>query len=974
MSRQKNLQPGTGCTCNCCSGISVQTPGSEVNPPGLSAIAYRTGIWSTFKASMLARLSSSDYPALAGLKTRADDDYSIALLDASSVMLDILTFYQERLANESYLRTATQLDSLTQLSHLIGYRPSPGVSASTYLAFILSSAPGLPTDPTTQAITIPTGTTVQSVPAQGQTPQSFETSGPILAKPDWNALPVQTGEPWQPINEKTSVYLAGTSTQLNPGDAFLVVGEERMNDSASQQWDVRIVSTVVPDTVNRRTLITWLEPLGSHHTRAAAQAPKFFALRQKAAIFGYNAINPALLSKDAITALGGLVDSTPEWVFGKDRITGKMLGAELVIDLDNVYPKVVPGGWLVLINQDGESSRTPAGWVHLFSIASASSTTRTDYGLNSKITRIQAAKGTSTAGTNNIISLLEFYNEIPRSTAALTQSEELTIDEEPLDHGLHGTYLDLAVVRQDLVGITAVAIIGKRQKIAVNAGVTTLTFTPDDTTTPLSIAPGDILTLLQPPTLHKKGDAIPGWSNSSENLTLFVADSSGRSGTVSAALNQFTLTLASANDPVAQEFALVASVQIESKPFARTRIVLKRPLLNCYDRTMTCVNANVGAATGGASVTEILGSGSAATLNQKFTLKQKPLTYIQAATPSGSLSTLEVTVNGAAWTEEPTLYAQPSSAQVFEVINLTSGTAVVEFGDGDEGATLPTGQNNFIANYRVGNGAAGNVAGGSITTLVDRPVGVSGVTNPSPATGGQDPQTVDGIRRYAPLSVQTLGRAVSITDYQNFASTFAGIAKAYALWIPNGVNRGVFLTVAGANGASLTGSLTLTNLVNALRSYGTPNIAIHAQSFYETVFRLSASIAYDPAYDPDAVNAAILTLLTSTYSFANRTFGQGVSSDEIAALLQGVSGVVAVNVTRVKAIATSAAGDLGGAAFSVSAWNNWIAQTKKIHRPHFDRNRICPYIPMAASGALPDPAEIIVLDPNPKAVVLEVMA
>ena len=174
------------------------TPQGETNPPGLSAIAYRTGTWATFKDSMLARLSSSEYPALAGLKTRDDDDYSIALLDASAVVLDILTFYQERLANESYLRTATQLYSLTQLSQLIGYQPLPGVSASTYLAFTLSAAPGLPDNPNTTAITIPAGTTVQSVPAQGQMPQYFQTSAAILAKPDWNALPVQTGVPWRP--------------------------------------------------------------------------------------------------------------------------------------------------------------------------------------------------------------------------------------------------------------------------------------------------------------------------------------------------------------------------------------------------------------------------------------------------------------------------------------------------------------------------------------------------------------------------------------------------------------------------------------------------------------------------------------------------------------------------------------------------------------------------------------------------------
>ena len=113
------------CNCGCCSGVSVETPQGEFNLPGLSSIAYRTGTWATFKESMLARLSSSDYPALIPLKTRDDDDFTIALLDATSVMLDILTFYQERLANESYLRTATQLSSLTWLSQLIGYQPSP---------------------------------------------------------------------------------------------------------------------------------------------------------------------------------------------------------------------------------------------------------------------------------------------------------------------------------------------------------------------------------------------------------------------------------------------------------------------------------------------------------------------------------------------------------------------------------------------------------------------------------------------------------------------------------------------------------------------------------------------------------------------------------------------------------------------------------------------------------------------------------
>ena len=957
------------CACGCCSGISVQTPQGETNRPGLSSIAYRTGTWATFKESMLARLSSSEYPALAALKTRDDDDFSIAFLDATAVVLDILTFYQERLANESYLRTATQLYSLTQLSQLIGYQPSPGVSASTFLAFTITAATGLPTDPTTTAVTIPAGTQVQSVPAQGQTPQSFQTSANILAKADWNALPVQTGYPWEPHRRDTSVYLAGTSTQLQPGDAFLIVGDDR--SQYPQRWDVRLVSSVQPDSANQRTLVTWSEGLGGGSSGPAKQNPKFYALRQRASLFGYNAMNPMLLAARTLRTLqnAGLVttNSPPDWDFDKSG-----LGKESLVDLDAVYSKLVTGGWLVLIHPDTDTSRSPAGFVSLYRLNSVTSITRSDYGISAKISRVM---------TDTDTNLSEYYCKT-RSTSILTQSEIVAVAEQPLDHPLYGTFLDLEVLRPDLTGATAVAITGRSQKIAVNLpspDSTPLTFVPDDDpTSTVTLKQGDTLTLLQPPDLFNPDGSIPHWSTSAAALTLSVANANGRTGTVSAALSDFTLTLSTTKDPVVQEAALVSSVSLVAKPFPHTRILLQNPLLNCYDRTLTTVNANVGAATAGAPVTELLGSGAAAMPNQQFKLKQSPLTYIQAPTPTGSLSTLQVRANGVAWTAVPTLYNQAPTAQVFTTLNLPGGTAQVQFGDGVEGSTLPTGQSNIQASYRTGIGAAGNVAAGAITTLIDRPLGVSGVNNPTPATGGQDPQSIEDIRASAPLSVLTLGRAVSITDYQNFAATFSGIAKAYAIWIPNGADRGVFLTVAGSDGASLPpGNLTLANLVAALQSYGNPNVVIYAQSFLETTFGLSADLCYDPAYSAPAVQAAVLQLLQQTYSFASRNFGEGVSGDEVAALIQGVPGIIAVNVKSLNPIATSPAGDIGSGGYSISAYNKWIGQalTTPLPRPSSGSpGSICAYIPRATTGtSLPLPAEILVLDPNPANVSLGVM-
>src|SRR5712691_3392342 len=125
-------------SCGCCAGVTTLTPASLENSPGLSALAYRVGTHGSFKETMKA--APSRYPALNGLTTRDDDDPSIALLDSWATVLDVLTFYQERIANEGYLRTATERRSVLELARLVGYRLRPGISSSVYLAFTVAAA------------------------------------------------------------------------------------------------------------------------------------------------------------------------------------------------------------------------------------------------------------------------------------------------------------------------------------------------------------------------------------------------------------------------------------------------------------------------------------------------------------------------------------------------------------------------------------------------------------------------------------------------------------------------------------------------------------------------------------------------------------------------------------------------------------------------------------------------------------------
>ena len=115
-------------------------------------------------------------------------------------------------------------------------------------------------------------------------------------------------------------------------------------------------------------------------------------------------------------------------------------------------------------------------------------------------------------------------------------------------------------------------------------------------------------------------------------------------------------------------------------------------------------------------------------------------------TPMGTKNELAVFVNDVQWTEASTFAeAQSTSASYVSIDDYLQGTTVV-FGDGARGARTPTGIENVKARYRTGLGIAGNVASGRIDQVSGSPIGVTGVINPLPASGGADRDGVDQTR------------------------------------------------------------------------------------------------------------------------------------------------------------------------------------------------------------------------------------
>src|SRR5688572_24639557 len=214
--------------CGCCQ---TELPESEIkNRPGLPSLSYRSGTHPDFLRRMLARLPAQAVPPhdnhgkrpLAKLATRALDDPAISLLDAWAVAADVVTFYQERIANEGFLRTATERRSVRELARAIGYELKPGVAATAYLAFTVETAGTAPPQ-----ATVPAGTKVQSVPVEKALPQVFETESELLAQGAWNELRPRLTEPQVLDPGAADVWLTGR-VDLRPGAwvCFVTAGDE----------------------------------------------------------------------------------------------------------------------------------------------------------------------------------------------------------------------------------------------------------------------------------------------------------------------------------------------------------------------------------------------------------------------------------------------------------------------------------------------------------------------------------------------------------------------------------------------------------------------------------------------------------------------------------------------------------------------------------------------------------------------------
>ncbi|HZI14611.1 MAG TPA: baseplate J/gp47 family protein, partial [Myxococcus sp.] len=592
----------------------------------------------------------------------------------------------------------------------------------------------------------------------------------------------------------------------------------------------------------------------------------------------------------AATPVTGVVETTwPGWTLESGRL-----------DLARPAPRITEGGLLLLEQDEPDGTARRA----LVTVKGALTQQFSGFELRQLVTRVQVEPAEAVSGFDRAravvrpcgapLPLLEQQIRAPELLPPGADVDTLLADASLFEGLVREPHPADAPPREDVVVDGAVSdptgrtviVQGRRMRAWVGLHARLPPLVSDDTRAQEPLQPGQVLEVLEWPQ-DDEGSA-QRWRLRTEH---------GFIGTTRATAGQLTLLPAA---PDGEQVAVRRRVTGCAPLPGATRLVVDTPLRELLDPDTVTVRGNVVEATHGATVTEVLGSGDARRAHQRFRLKRAPLAWL--ATPEGPAPALEVWVQEQRWRRVDDWYGQKADSRVYVLRVESDGTAWACFGDGVLGARLPTGQENVKAVYRMGGGPDGNVASGRIVLPRQRPLGLRAVDNPLPASGGTAAEPSSALRSRTPLQVRTLGRIVSLRDFEDQVRAWPGVAHVRARRLWNGQAPVLSLTVASTEedtqhrmGASLEAALR-----QELERFRPPSLRVQLDSYVPRPFVLAAVLTVAPDFDGEAVEASARQVLLESFRFEHRHLAQPVATSDLLRLLSGVRGVVNARVTALR--------------------------------------------------------------------------
>lgn len=246
----------------------------------------------------------------------------------------------------------------------------------------------------------------------------------------------------------------------------------------------------------------------------------------------------------------------------------------------------------------------------------------------------------------------------------------------------------------------------------------------------------------------------------------------------------------------------------------------------------------------------------------------------------------------------------------------------IMFGDGTFGKKPAAGAKITNVVFYLTNGTQGNVKSNTITSVpsvISSSITDATVSNAYDAGGGSNYENFTMLKEHIPLSVKTLGVAITKEDFESLAMLVDGVNKAKADY-----ECGRKLTVyISPDGGAVASSELINRVYNLLSQRAPMTTWLKVKSAGKVQIILEMGVTGKKSYKTPEIQTQILTALYNAYSPEQAQIGGSVRVSDIYALIDNLSTVDYLHLTK----------------FYIKPWPTTIYGNKELNLGQFKLNK-----------------------------------
>ena len=260
----------------------------------------------------------------------------------------------------------------------------------------------------------------------------------------------------------------------------------------------------------------------------------------------------------------------------------------------------------------------------------------------------------------------------------------------------------------------------------------------------------------------------------------------------------------------------------------------------------------------------------------------------------GSMS---LQIGGESWVLVETFAKSKPTDKHFIVSVDESLNPYIMFGDGTFGKKPAAGAKITNVVFYLTNGSQGNVKSNTITSVpsvISSSITDATVSNAYDAGGGSNYENFTMLKEHIPLSVKTLGVAITKEDFESLAMLVDGVNKAKADY-----ECGRKLTVyISPDGGAVASSELISRVYNLLSQRAPMTTWLKVKSAGKVQIILEMDVTGKKSYKTAEIQTQILTALYNAYSPEQAEIGGSVRVSDIYALIDNLSTVDYLHLTK----------------------------------------------------------------------------